>query len=83
MYLSYLTIYRFGNFVSYGRRKWVNYFLFRTLPVAVIVLLEVSIEQRYFKVDQPWFYAFLSAIVSLLFRDTWGYLKRESLLARD
>ena len=72
-YVSFLSNYlSVRQFVSYGRRKWVNYFLFRTLPVAVIVLLVVSIEQRYFKVNQPWSYAFLSAIVSLLFRDIWG-----------
>ena len=76
--VNYLSI---RQFVSYGRRKWVNYFLFRTLPVAVIVLLVVSIEQRYFEVDQPWFYALVSAIVSLLFRDTWGIFKKRKFIS--
>lgn len=81
-YVSFVSNYlSVRQFVSYGRRKWVNYFLFRTLPVAVIVLLEVSIEQRYFKVDQPCFYAFLSAIVSLLFRDTWGIFKKRKFIS--
>lgn len=75
---NYLSV---RQFVSYGRRKWVNYFLFRTLPVAVIVLLVVSIEQRYFKVDQPWFYALVSVIVSLLFRDTWGIFKKRKFIS--
>ena len=76
--VNYLSV---RQFVSYGRRKWVNYFLFRTLPVAVIVLLVVSIEQRYFKVNQPWSYAFLSAIVSLLFRDIWGIFKKRKFIS--
>ena len=81
-YVSFLSNYlSVRQFVSYGRRKWVNYFLFRTLPVAVIVLLVVSIEQRYFKVNQPWSYAFLSAIVSLLFRDIWGIFKKRKFIS--
>ena len=81
-YISFLSNYlSVRQFVSYGRRKWVNYFLFRTLPVAVIVLLVVSIEQRYFKVNQPWSYAFLSAIVSLLFRDIWGIFKKRKFIS--
>ena len=81
-YVSFLSNYlSVRQFVSYGRRKWVNYFLFRTLPVAVIVLLVVSIEQRYFKVNQPWSYAFLSAIVSLLFRDIRGIFKKRKFIS--
>ena len=81
-YVSFVSNYlSVRQFVSYGRRKWVNYFLFRTLPVAVIVLLVVSIEQRYFKVNQPWSYAFWSAIVSLLFRDTWGIFKKRKFIS--
>ena len=81
-YVSFVSNYlSVRQFVSYGRRKWVNYFLFRTLPVAVIVLLVVSIEQRYFKVNQPWSYAFWAAIVSLLFRDTWGIFKKRKFIS--
>ena len=81
-YVSFVSNYlSVRQFVSYGRRKWVNYFLFRTLPVAVIVLLVVSIEQRYFKVNQPWSYAFLSAIVSLLFRDIRGIFKKRKFIS--
>ncbi len=81
-YVSFLSNYlSVRQFVSYGRRKWVNYFLFRTLPVAVIVLLVVSIEQRYFEVDQPWFYAFVAAIVSLLSRDIWGIFKKRKFIS--
>ena len=81
-YVSFLSNYlSVRQFVSYGRRKWVNYFLFRTLPVAVIVLLVVSIEQRYFKVNQPWSYAFWAAIVSLLFRDIWGIFKKRKFIS--
>ena len=81
-YVSFVSNYlSVRQFVSYGRRKWVNYFLFRTLPVAVIVLLVVSIEQRYFKVNQPWSYAFWAAIVSLLFRDIWGIFKKRKFIS--
>lgn len=81
-YVSFLSNYlSVRQFVSYGRRKWVNYFLFRTLPVAVIVLLVVSIEQRHFKVNQPWSYAFWAAIVSLLFRDIWGIFKKRKFIS--
>ena len=81
-YVSFVSNYlSVRQFVSYGRRKWVNYFLFRTLPVAVIVLLVVSIEQRYFKVNQPWLCAFGAAIVSLLFRDTWGIIKKRKFIS--
>ena len=81
-YVSFLSNYlSVRQFVSYGRRKWVNYFLFRTLPVAVIVLLVVSIAQRYFKVNQPWSYAFWAAIVSLLFRDIWGIFKKRKFIS--
>ena len=81
-YVSFVSNYlSVRQFVSYGRRKWVNYFLFRTLPVAVIVLLVVSIEQRHFKVNQPWSYAFWAAIVSLLFRDIWGIFKKRKFIS--
>lgn len=81
-YVSFVSNYlSVRQFVSYGRRKWVNYFLFRTLPVAVIVLLVVSIEQRYFKVYQPWSYALWAAMVSLLFRDTWGIFKKKKFIS--
>ena len=52
-YVSFVSNYLpVWQFVSCGRRKWLNYFLFPMLLVAIIVLLVVSIEQRYFRVSE-------------------------------
>jgi len=76
--VNYLSV---RQFVSYGRRKWLSYFLFRTLPVAVIVLLVVSIEQRYFRVGEPCVYALISTITSLIFRDSLGVFKKKKFIS--
>ena len=81
-YVSFVSNYlSVRQFVSYGRRKWVNYFLFRTLPVAIIVLLVISIEQRYFRVSEPCIFALISTITSLIFRDSLGVFKKRKFIS--
>jgi len=81
-YVSFVSNYiSVRQFVSYGRRKWLNYFLFRTLPVAIIVLLVVSIEQRYFRVSEPCIFALISTITSLIFRDSLGVFKKKKFIS--
>lgn len=57
------------QFVSAGGRRWIHYCLFRTLPVAIMCTLVAAIEQRYFNVFRPRIYVFITAILSLCFRD--------------
>lgn len=57
------------QFVSAGGRRWAHYYLFRTLPVVIVCTLVAAIEQRYFNVFRPRIYVFITAILSLCFRD--------------
>ena len=66
---NYLSV---RQFISHKYRKHLNYSLFRVIPVIIMVILVVSIEQHYFKVEKPCIYALISTGVSLLFRDVWG-----------
>mgnify|MGYP000843727229 FL=1 len=66
---NYLSV---RQFISHKYRKHLSYSLFRVIPVIIMVLLVVSIEQHYFKVKKPCIYALISTGVSLLFRDVWG-----------
>mgnify|MGYP000894561503 FL=1 len=74
---NYLSV---RQLASCGHRKWLNYFLFRTLPVAIISLLVVSIEQRYCKVNEPCVYAIISTIISLVFRDFLELFKKKKFI---
>lgn len=63
---SYLSV---PQYLSLGRRKWVNYFLFRLLPPAVILILLSGVLNRYFAISDSAIFIFLGALVSLLLRD--------------
>lgn len=71
--VNYMSV---SQYVSGGRRKWLNYFLFRLLPPAIIMLLLVAVLQRYLGVDRMVPYLLASAVVSLVPRDIYGFLKK-------
>lgn len=71
--VNYMSV---TQYVSGGRRKWFKYFLFRLLPPVLIMLLLVAVLQRYLGIDRVTPYLLASAIVSLVPRDIYGFLKK-------
>lgn len=69
---SYLSV---SQYLSLGKRRWVNYFLFRLLPPALILILLAGLLNRYLGVNHTALYIFLGATVSLLFRDLYQIFK--------
>lgn len=69
---NYMSV---SQYLSGGSRKWVNYFLFRLLPLLIILTLLSGVLSRYFHVKDYLPYTLVAAGTSLLFRDLLDFFK--------
>ncbi len=63
---NYLSV---AQYLSGGERRWLNYFLFRLLPPALILTLLAAVIARYFDVVSVVPYLLLACGISLVPRD--------------
>lgn len=63
------------QFVSSGSRKWLQYFMFRYVPPAIILTLLAGILQQYLGLHSISMYLIISAMVSILPRDVLSMFK--------
>lgn len=63
---SYISV---EKFVSSGGRNWCRYYLFRLLPVALIMTLVASVFQKYMPSSNIFVHLLVVALVSLIGRD--------------
>lgn len=76
---SYLSV---SQYLSLGKRKWINYFLFRLTPPFILLVLLCGVLNRYFSISDPLLFIFLSSIVSLLPRDIFMLFKADLISER-
>lgn len=69
---NYMTV---SQYLSGGNRRWLNYFLFRLLPPALIFILLVAVLSRYLHITQHFPYLLVAATISLIPRDFAAFFK--------
>lgn len=63
---NYMSV---SRYLSGGRRKWANYFLFRLLPPMIILILLAGVLNKYLSIHDEMPFILLASAVSLLMRD--------------
>lgn len=63
---NYMSV---SQYLSGGKRRWLNYFLFRLLPPAIILTLLASVFARYVDNTNSFPYLISAAAISLIPRD--------------
>lgn len=63
------------QFVSSGSHRWLQYFMFRYIPPAIILTLLAGILQQYLELHSISIYLIISAMVSILPRDILSMFK--------